>query len=292
MEAPPPDVLAWAEFVLGSDVVGVQPMVGGLDAHMFRLATSGGTDVVLRMTRDGDWDDVDHLAAILEMLVSSGVPAPRLLGHARGIGAGAHPVLLQSLLPGEPSLPLDPPDGWLDDLAATVVAIQEVTPPQWLPDRLSEDWADLLVVDDDKLTDLDRRLLQSVRRHEVDQHARVLGHNDFWIGNTLRDGDRVGGVVDWGDAGLTSVTRDVTYCAVDMSLCYGVSYGDRLVELFRQRIDVADEEVDLWSARALVSSRWFPEWLRGWNGLGVPVRLDEAAWRRAELLDRMLTRLG
>ena len=77
-----------------------------------------------------------------------------------------------------------------------------------------------------------------------------------------------------------------------MSLCYGVAYGDRLVELFRDAIDVEDIEVDLWTARAVIASRWYPQWLAGWNGLGVPVRLEEAAGRRTELLDRALARLG
>src|SRR3954454_8937981 len=102
-------------------------MIGGIEAQMFRVTTIGGRDVVLRMPQVGEWDDVDHLAVILEMLVRSDVPAPRLLGHGRGIGAGGHSVLLQSLLPGEPSLPQDPADDWLDNLAATVIAIQQVT---------------------------------------------------------------------------------------------------------------------------------------------------------------------
>jgi aminoglycoside phosphotransferase len=294
VESPPADVLAWAESVVGDRVAGVQAMVGGLDAHMFRVATDGGTDVVLRITRDSEWEDVEHLALILEMLAPSDVPAPKLLGRGREVGAGAHPVLLQSLLPGDPSLPREPSEGWLRSLAETVVAIQAVRAPDWLPDRVDADWAELGDVDDDddKLTDLDRRLLASLRRYEVAHHGRVLGHNDLWVGNTLRDGDHVVGVVDWGDAGLISAARDVTYCAVDMSVCYGVAYGDRLVDAFRRQVDVGDEEVDLWTARAVVQSRWFVEWLKGWNGLGVPVQRDPAARRRAELLDRVLTRLG
>jgi aminoglycoside phosphotransferase len=291
VESPPADVLAWAEAQLGRSVVGATHMPGGLDAPMFRLRLDGGPDVVLRITARAEWDDVEHLAQILEMLAPSDVPAPMLLAHEAGVGTGGQSVLLQSLLPGDPTLPLEPTAEWLRSLVATNLAIQQVADAAWLPDRLSEGWAELADFDDDKLTEADRRLLQALSRREPGE-IRVLGHDDYWIGNTLRAGDRVVGVVDWGSAGMVSPARDLTYCAVDMSLCYGVEYGDQLVNLFRREVDVADEEVDLWTARAVISARWFSEWLQGWNGLGVPVRLDAAARRRAELLDRMLTRLG
>jgi hypothetical protein len=42
----------------------------------------------------------------------------------------------------------------------------------------------------------------------------------------------------------------------------------------------------------VLMSRHYRDWLTGWNGLGVPVTETEAGRRRAELLDRALTRLG
>jgi aminoglycoside phosphotransferase len=291
MEAPPADVLAWAEAQLGRSVVDARPMPGGLDATMFRLRLDDSADVVLRIATPGEDDDVEQLARILDLLAPSDVPAPVLLAHAAGVGSGEESVLLQTLLPGDPSLPLDPTQEWLRSLVETTAAIQSVAADASLPDQLHEHWAKLSQFDDDRATGVDGRLLEILWQREPG-HRRVFGHNDYWIGNTLRDGDRVVGVVDWGDAGRVSPARDITYCAVDMSLCYGVEYGDQLVQLFRDAIDVDDTEVDLWTGRAVIASRWFPEWLRGWNGLGVPVRHEEAARRRAELLDRMLTRLG
>jgi aminoglycoside phosphotransferase (APT) family kinase protein len=291
VESPPADVLAWAEAQLGRPVVGATHLPGGLDAPMFRLRLDGGADVVLRIAARGEWHDIEHLAQILELLASSEVPAPTLLAHGAGVGSGERPVMLQSLLPGDPTLPLEPTEEWLRNLVATNLAIQRVAVAAWVPDRLTQQWAQLAEFDDDKMTEADQRLVQAVSR-DAPGGRRVLGHDDYWIGNTLRTGDRVVGVVDWGGAGLVSPARDLTYCAVDMSLCYGVEYGDRLVSLFRGEVDVDDVDVDLWTARAVISARWFSEWLQGWNGLGVPVQHDAAALRRAELLDRMLTRLG
>jgi hypothetical protein len=108
----------------------------------------------------------------------------------------------------------------------------------------------------------------------------------------LREGERVVGIVDWGHAGVVSAARDATYCAVDTSLCYGLAAGDRLVELFEARTTVDPEEMLVWAARSVLSSRFFAEWLAGWYGLGVPVTREQAARRRTELLDRTLARLG
>jgi aminoglycoside phosphotransferase len=121
--------------------------------------------------------------------------------------------------------------------------------------------------------------------------TRVFGHDDFWVGNTLRADGRVAGIVDWGHAGVVSVARDVTYCAVDASICYGLDVGDRMVAMFLERVVVDPAELLLWTGHSVLASRYFAEWLTGWNGLGVPVRHDEAARRREELLERALAQL-
>src|SRR4051812_27962859 len=102
MESPPADVLAWTEAVVGDRVIGVQSMVGGIDAHMFRLSLADGADIVLRVTMPGDHDDVAYQAQVLDLLATTAVPAPRAIAHAAGIGPAAHRVLLQTLLPGDP----------------------------------------------------------------------------------------------------------------------------------------------------------------------------------------------
>src|SRR3954452_15665563 len=113
MEAPPADGLACAVAQLSRSVVDARPMPGGLDATMFRLRLDDSADVVLRIATPGEDDDVQQLARILDLLGPSDVPAPVLLARGAGVGPGEESVLLQTLLQGDPSLPLDPTQEWL-----------------------------------------------------------------------------------------------------------------------------------------------------------------------------------
>ncbi|HET6815716.1 MAG TPA: aminoglycoside phosphotransferase family protein [Mycobacteriales bacterium] len=293
MEAPPADVLAWVESSLGSGVSDVARMAGGIDAHTFRLALADGSTVVLRMTEPGHHEDIEYLAQVLDLLAPTPVPAPCRLVHAAALGDGRVPVMVQSLLEGDPTIPAEPDDAWLSAHVTTILRMQELPVAPWMHDRAAVRWEDLPDVSVEELGAGDRLLLDLLReRGPAAPLTPVFGHDDFWVGNTLRDGDRVVGVVDWGHAGVVSAARDVTYCAVDSSLCYGLDVGDRLLDSFARRRSVDAEELLVWTARSVLSSRYFPEWLAGWNGLGVPVRHEEAAGRRTELLERTLARLG
>ena len=290
---PPAGILAWAEAALDARVIGAHPLAGGLDAATFRLTVEGDDDVVLRVTTTDDHDDVAYQAQVLDQLAGTAVPAPRAIAFAEDVDPQGRRALLQTLLPGDPSLPVEPSDEWLSAIADAVVAMQALPVAPWMHDRVQVRWGKLDGPFFADLTGADDRLRHAViaRRDEVPL-TPVFGHDDFWVGNSLRDGDRVVGIVDWGHAGVVSAARDVTYCAVDASLCYGLDVGDRLVELFRRRVEVDPAELLLWTGHSVLASRYFPEWITGWNGLGVPVRLEQAAQRRAELLERAVAQLG
>lgn len=293
MEAVPPDALAWAEASLDSKVYDVTRMAGGIDAQTFWLRLEARSDVVLRVTETDHHEDIEYLALILDHLAMTEVPAPRHLAHAVAVGADGPPAMLQSLLVGDRTIPVEPQDDWLQQLVETIARMQAVTTEAWMHDRATVRWADLPEIAGEELGAGDRLLTELLRdRGPAAPLTPVFGHDDFWVGNTLRHGSEIVGIVDWGHAGVVSAARDATYCAVDTSLCYGVEVGDRLLGHFAERFAVDPEEMLVWSARSVLSSRFFPEWLAGWNGLGMPVRREQAARRRTELLDRTLTRLG
>jgi aminoglycoside phosphotransferase (APT) family kinase protein len=175
---------------------------------------------------------------------------------------------------------------------STIRAFQDVPLAHWLSDRAAARWAQVNVGVFGDVAEREAFLVERLRqlRHTAPM-TPVFVHDDYWIGNTLRTGDHVVGVVDWGEAGRGSAARDATYCAVDMRLCYGVDVGDRFLAMFREQVDLPDEEVVAWDARAVLMARFYRSWLVGWNGLGVPVTCEAASERRAELLDRVRSRL-
>jgi aminoglycoside phosphotransferase (APT) family kinase protein len=269
-------------------------MAGGIDAATFRLALGDGSSAVLRLTEPDHHEDIDYLARVLDVLAPTPVPAPRRLAHMLSVGAASGvPAMLQTLLAGDPSLPVEPHDAWLEEFVTLVARMHDLPLADWFHDRATVRWEELDAIAGDEMSAGDRLLLEQLReRGPAAPCTPVFGHDDFWAGNTLRDGHRVVGIVDWGHAGVVSAARDLSYLVVDTSLCYGLDVGDRLVGLFGSRVALDPEELLVWTARSVLSSRLFAEWLPGWNGLGAPVRHEQAARRRTELLDRTLARLG
>jgi aminoglycoside phosphotransferase (APT) family kinase protein len=293
VEAAPAAAVAWAEEQLGAAVVAVERMAGGIDAQTFRLVPDVGSAVVLRITEPEHHEDIDYLARVLNLLDGTPVPAPRPLAHVLSMGGHGPPVMLQSLLPGDPTIPVEPDEAWLGDLAATIVRLQQIPLHDWMHDRARVRWADLDEISSQELSSGDRLLVDRLRECAPSApFTPVFGHDDFWAGNTLRDGSRVVGIVDWGHAGVVSAARDLTYLAVDTSICYGLDVGDTLIDVSAPDLGAGPDEMLVWSARSVLSARFFSEWLTGWNGLGAPVTHEQAARRRTELLDRTLARLG
>ena len=289
----PKDVLAWVEAELACSVVAADRMAGGIDANTFRLELADGSHAVLRVTVPEHHEDIDYLAQVLDLLDGTPVPAPRRLAHSSSVGALGSPVMVQSLLSGDPTIPVEPDEAWLIEIVTTVLRLQAIPLAEWMHDRVSVRWRDLDVLAEGELTAGDRLLLRRLReRGPAAPVTPVFGHDDYWVGNTLRDGQRIVGIVDWGHAGVVSAARDATYCAVDTSLCYGLEAGDRIIDTFTEQRQLDAEEMLVWSARSVLASRFFPEWLAGWNGLGAPVTHAQAARRRTELLERTLARLG
>ncbi len=293
MEAPSADALAWAEAQLDAGILRCERMAGGIDAHTFRLTLSDGSAVVLRVTEHDHHEDVDYLAQLLDLLACTSVPAPRRLAHTSAVGGAGPPAMLQTLLQGDPTLPVEPDDAWLGAFVETIRTLHAVPLATWMQDRASVRWRDRDVMADDTSSAGDHMLLETLlQRGPAAPFTAVFGHDDFWAGNTLRDGHRVVGIVDWGHAGIVSAARDLSYLVVDTSLCYGLDVGDRLIDLFTSMCEIDEEEMLVWTARSVLSSRLFAEWLPGWHGLGLPVTHEQVARRRTELLDRTLSRLG
>src|SRR4029079_11161903 len=118
-------------------------MVGGIDAHTFRLAVTDGESVVLRRTEPDHHEDVVYVAQVLAPLSETSVPAPRHLAHASSVGDGGPPAMLQTMLVGDRSIPVEPDDAWLAELVQTIVRMQDLGLEPWMQNRAQLRWEQL-----------------------------------------------------------------------------------------------------------------------------------------------------
>lgn len=188
---------------------------------MHAVALPGGRAVVLReMTKEPWRTHADELltreAQVLEALVDTPVPAPRLV-------AVEPPWLAMTLLPGALRLRAEAPEA----LVATLLAIHAVDPPrrprdayhwayperrrvpQWAIDATVWEWAFAA----------------------IDRPAPVVSpcflHRDFHPGNVLFDGAAVSGVVDWVETSWGPADLDVAHCRTALAMLHGVAAADR-----------------------------------------------------------------
>lgn len=290
---PPRETLDWVAEATGpgARVAAVRPLRGGVSnaMHLVSVERAGEARwLVLRRflpDRLGDGTAAREAVA-LEALGSHGVPAPRLVAADPDGSSCDVPTLLITRLGGWARLPAQASPGWIDSLAAALVAVHQVPvagmtglpdltadvvarlagpPPPWYANRPEEDL----------------RLRALAGRHlRQPDGASVLVHNDFWAGNTLRRGHRVVGVVDWSDAGIGHPGMDVGYCAMDLVLSYGEDAGSRFVAAYERLTGAAVADVAVWTLLGALRPTDITDWIQGWLELGLTSLTPELLRRR------------
>ena len=227
-----PVAVRWVEESTGGRVSAVVRLTGGITAGMYRVQIAGTRVVVLRR-----WDGriatdaaalVRREADALRSLVTTGVPAPRLIAaDPLGVDAGVS-SLLMSLVPGEVDLTPTDFDAWLHELAATLAAIHatgiDAGPYEsWTRSALPR-WAEH---DDTWIHAFDTAwtLPATVQR--------VFLHRDFQHFNVLWQDGRVSGVVDWPGAGTGPRGIDVGHCRLNLAVLYSAGAAERFLEIYQ-----------------------------------------------------------
>jgi aminoglycoside phosphotransferase (APT) family kinase protein len=296
---PPRRALDWVASTVapGARVVAVRALRGGISNAMHVVAVSDGhatCRVVLRRVLSDEIEPgaVAREAAVLEALARHGVGVPGVLAVDPDGSRCGHPALVMTRLHGWRRLPPRAAPAWLESLAAALHALHTVPvadlPP--LEDRL--DFLARILAGPPppsyarRPADLPLRALLAQR---VGEHAsatdlpRVLVHDDFWAGNTLRLGHRVTAVVDWSWPGLGPAGLDVGYCAMDLSLCYGEEARDTFVAAYERLAGAPVEHLAVWELAGALRPADAADWLSGWVDLGLPLT--------AEAVNRRLTRV-
>lgn len=214
----------WVAASAGSAVAAERGLREGGPPWLLTLAD--GTEVVLR---EGDRSPLATEVAALRRLGPGGLPVPRLLAADLD---GARPLVLTTRLPGTSRTSASPSPDRLRALGAAAALVHAAPAPDdpALPGRDRP----IAVVDFAAL-----RRESPVRPLLAEAEAvlaatpppagpRVLVHGDLWHGNTLWDGDRLTGLVDWDCAGVGHPGVDVGSLRCDAAL-------------FTDRADAADE---------------------------------------------------
>ena len=72
----------------------------GLSHYVYDVRTMDGLQVVVRMGRPNQWQDIEAAVRWHELLVPRGVPLPALLAHSHPDDGGSFPFMLMERLPG------------------------------------------------------------------------------------------------------------------------------------------------------------------------------------------------
>jgi aminoglycoside phosphotransferase (APT) family kinase protein len=229
-------VIAWVERTLGPGVRAIRIAwlaPASTEKAVIEVERAAGriVRVVLRRYHDRErladdpWYVPAHEAAALELLVGTGVPAPRLYALDADASICDVPALLESWLPGEPEWrPVDV-DRYLARTAATLVAIHAVPiashVPRYAPyhPRSSERWSSVV------RSDLWARVARVLDRSWPVYRPRFI-HRDYHPGNVLWDGRAVTGVVDWATAAIGPPGIDLARMRQNLASHLGADAAD------------------------------------------------------------------
>jgi aminoglycoside phosphotransferase (APT) family kinase protein len=269
--------------------ISAEPLVGGVDTAAYALhlhGPAGARDVVLRVFRDWEGDAsaaVTRAHAALAAVAGVVPLAPRpLLLDAAGELVG-DPAMVATHLTGAPQPPPADPEAWIAQLADAMVGVHAVDvarlPADFRSDRPPDEGLARMLAkapeERDALWDaVAAALTESVGR--VRGNRPTLIHGDFWFGNTIWDGARLTGIIDWDGACLGDPAKDVAIARNDLALFISPEAADRFLARYESRRGAL---VDLRFAdllAALGPIKWLPHWVAGYTELGVELSLARA----------------
>jgi aminoglycoside phosphotransferase (APT) family kinase protein len=203
-------------------------------------------------------------AAALDLAATHDVPAPRPVAHDL-TGACGWVASLTTLLPGRSSIAAHIPPGRLRALGGAVARIHRVsglpTPDLPLRSRSLEGYdLDAAAPSTDSATLLAHAREALADGTTIDEPLGFV-HGDFWQGNTLWDGERYAGAVDWDFAGFGPAGIDLGSLRADVAVLHGLEAAAHVLAGWEEVAGRAARHLDWWDVVAGAST---PEDMGGW----------------------------
>ncbi|WP_439693300.1 phosphotransferase family protein [Curtobacterium sp. SP.BCo] len=247
-----PALVDGAALLLGRQLTLERELTGGQHARTV-LVVDGGTHAVVRGFPRSD-DAVTRERAVLRRTGPLGTLAPRLLAHGEVDG---HPVIVTEAVPGAAPAPdLDPVV--IGEQMGTVLAAIHRLDPAGLPDDARQPML--------RAGRLATTAHEAWREVDLD---RVLTHGDFWSGNTVWQGDRLSGIVDWSGAMSAPRGVDVAWCRQDLVLLGSIAAADRFLAAYEAAAGRRVVDVHAWDVIAAARADTYVEtWAPNYAGIG------------------------
>lgn len=248
------DLVHAAERLLDRPLRLVRALTGGQHARTV-LVSDGDRQLVLRRFPPGD-DAVSRELAVLPRLDPLGPIAPRLVAHGE---TPAGPLIVTTALPGGPPAPELDPIVLAEQMGPALAEIHRLD-PSGLPD---EDRA--------PTSDAGELAAAAQSAWQGADMTRVLTHGDFWSGNTVWQGDRLAGIVDWSGAMSAPRGVDVAWCRQDLVLLGSVAAAERFTSVYEEAAGLRLPDVRAWDLVAAARADPYVEtWAPNYEGIGRP----------------------
>ncbi|WIB77615.1 aminoglycoside phosphotransferase family protein [Curtobacterium sp. MCPF17_002] len=240
--------------LLGRPLTLARELTGGQHARTL-LVDDGDAHVVVRMFPRAD-DSVARELEVLRRLGPLGRLAPRALAHGELEG---HGVIVTEAVPGGPPSPTLDPVVIGEQLGVALAAVHRLD-PTGLPDDAREPTT--------RAGRLAASAQEAWREADLD---RVLTHGDFWSGNTVWDGDRLTGVVDWSGARSAPRGVDLAWCRQDLVLLGSPVAAERFLAAYEAASGRRVLDVHAWDVVAAARADTYVEtWAPNYAGIGRP----------------------
>lgn len=210
--------------------------------------------------------------------------APELVAVDRDGAQTGAPAIVTTLLPGSACIIPTNPSDFAAQLGRVLAHVHALSPRRELSDVLTAPAAGPGPAIDD--------LLKAWAR--LSAGPRVLTHYDFWSGNTVWEGGRLSGVVDWSGAGLAPRGVDISWARLDLFLLFNRDIVDVFTSAYQGVVGAAISDLALWDLYAATNADsgiegWAPNYQDlGRNDLG-PAMLRQRLTEWMLLVRRRLT---
>jgi aminoglycoside phosphotransferase (APT) family kinase protein len=270
-DQPPDALLQWVvDSGATSSIVGIASMSQSGSGGPWLLSAAVGeheTALVLKAGEPGAGARrrFATAAAALQVAADNAVPAPLPVALDADAACGWH-VLLTTAVPGSSSIAASITSARLRTLGREAARLHLVagTPTAELPVRTrSLEGYDLNAgatsTPSTPLLDQAREVLANGA--QLPEEPLGFVHGDFWQGNTLWDGDRYTGAVDWDFAGFGPAGVDLGSLRADVVVLHGMQAGEEVLAGWEETAGHPAPHLAWWDLVAGVNT---PEDMDGW----------------------------